>query len=90
VLNSQEMVALRGEFPDKAATPQVHAQTLKVPGKPTCYASEIAGELKLDLEQLTKATEKERERRVVAGISITDELEVRTAYRNAIAPRRAC
>ena len=50
MLNSQETVALRGELSDKAATPQVHAQTLKVLGKPTCDAAEIAGELKLDLE----------------------------------------
>ena len=60
MLNSQEMVALRGELPDKAAPPQVQAQTLKVLGKPTCDAAEIAGELKLDLEQLTKAAKKER------------------------------
>ena len=74
MLNSQEMVALRGQSPDTAAPPQVQAQTLKVLAKPTCEAAEIAGELKLDLEQLTKAAKKKRERRVIAGI--TDKLEV--------------
>ena len=79
---------MRGELPNEAATPQMHAQTLKVLGKPTCDAAEIASEVKLDLEQLTKAAEKERERRVVAGI--TDELEVRAAHRTAPRVRAPC
>ena len=88
------MVALRDELPDKAATPQLHAQTLKELGKPTCDAAEIAGELKLDLEQLTKAAEKERERRVVVGISLTSSRcgpPISTPLRrvaHASAPRR--